>query len=593
MDSVTGPLALTVRYPDEGATVDARDSTFLFGSTGDGRATVTVNGTPVRVWPNGSWLAWVALPSDSTIPFTVTAVFGSDTASVLRTVRRPARFVPPPAGPWVDTASLMPSGTVQWPGADDLAFSVRAAPGSELSLWAGDSLITRFSPDTRLETVAEGIRAFDRDRRKLVREPRPDRYVARVPARRLAGIDSALALSIVQGPDSARVRWPLRVELAESTLGTVLLDDDRAGTGTTDGIVIGRAVRRGTYTWFWPNGTRALADARMGSDLRLVLGPDIHAWVPASEAALMPGAPAPQAIVGSLTLTPDSDRVTLRIPLTEPVPFQVVESERRLQLVLYDAVSDANWVRYGPSTDSLVQTIAWTQDDPRGVRLTVELGSPVWGYRIRYDGGDLLLEIHRPPALDTRHPFRDLLIVVDPGHPPAGATGPTGLYEAVPNLGIALKLRDLLARAGARVVMSRTSDAPIDLYPRTHLADSIGADLLVSIHNNALPDGINPFTNNGTSVFYNHPRSIPLARAVDRALVRRLGVRDLGFGRGDLALVRPTWMPAILTEGLFIMLPEQEAALRSAEGQAAYAAGVFEGLREFLVARAASRREDR
>jgi N-acetylmuramoyl-L-alanine amidase len=64
--------------------------------------------------------------------------------------------------------------------------------------------------------------------------------------------------------------------------------------------------------------------------------------------------------------------------------------------------------------------------------------------------------------------------------------------------------------------------------------------------------------------------------------VRRLGVRDLGFGRGDLALVRTTWMPSILTEGLFIMVPEQEAALRSARGQRLYAEAVVEGIRRFL-----------
>ena len=91
-----------------------------------------------------------------------------------------------------------------------------------------------------------------------------------------------------------------------------------------------------------------------------------------------------------------------------------------------------------------------------------------------------------------------------------------------------------------------------------------------------------PQPNNGASVFYNHPRSAPLAQAVQRALVRRLGVRDLGVGRGDLALVRPTWMPAILTEGLFMMVPEQEAALRSPEGQSAYALAVFEGIETFL-----------
>ena len=145
---------------------------------------------------------------------------------------------------------------------------------------------------------------------------------------------------------------------------------------------------------------------------------------------------------------------------------------------------------------------------------------------------------------------------------------------------------DLLQQAGAEVIMTRTTDVAVDLWPRVKLADSLNADLLVSIHNNALPDGVNPFTNNGTSVFYNHPRSVPLAMEVQRALVQSLGLRDLGVGRGDLALVRPTWMPAILCEGLFMMLPDQENALRQPEGQRLYAEGVFNGIREFLKQRA-------
>jgi N-acetylmuramoyl-L-alanine amidase len=90
-------------------------------------------------------------------------------------------------------------------------------------------------------------------------------------------------------------------------------------------------------------------------------------------------------------------------------------------------------------------------------------------------------------------------------------------------------------------------------------------------------------------VYYNQPRSIPLARAIQAALVRHLGVRDLGIGRGDLALVRPTWMPSVLTEGLFMILPEQEAALRSPEGVRQYAEAVRDGLRNFLRGRAEGR----
>jgi len=177
-------------------------------------------------------------------------------------------------------------------------------------------------------------------------------------------------------------------------------------------------------------------------------------------------------------------------------------------------------------------------------------------------------------------------IVVDAGHPPAGATGPTGFRESQANLGVAKQLERMLRAAGATVLTTRDDSLPVELWPRVRYADSANADLLVSIHNNALPDGVNPFTNSGTSVYYNQPRSLAWARPVEAALVRRLGLKELGVGRGDLALVRPAWMPSILTEGMFMMIPEQEAALRSTAGQRLYAQAVYEGTLAFLRARA-------
>jgi hypothetical protein len=98
-------------------------------------------------------------------------------------------------------------------------------------------------------------------------------------------------------------------------------------------------------------------------------------------------------------------------------------------------------------------------------------------------------------------------------------------------LAVGRKVQQLLERAGATVIMLRSSEAPIDLAPRVVNAERADADVLVSIHANALPDGMNPFVNNGTSVYYFQPRSLELARALDRALVRQFGFRDLGIGR--------------------------------------------------------------
>ena len=102
--------------------------------------------------------------------------------------------------------------------------------------------------------------------------------------------------------------------------------------------------------------------------------------------------------------------------------------------------------------------------------------------------------------------------MLDPGHPPLGAKGPTGLWEPVATLAVASKAKTLLEQAGATALLTRTDSTPLELFARTHFAELHDADVLVSIHANALPDGVNPFVNNGTSVYYFHPRSVALAR---------------------------------------------------------------------------------
>lgn len=614
----SGPLGIRVVYPPAGATVSA-DSSFMFGSVGRGDARFAINGRPVHVWPNGAWLAWVAFPAESIMRFHLVASTTTDTVQDTLSLRRP---VSARGGDslWVDVATASPSGRVWWPADEYLPLAIRATPGAVVRLLLPDSTVIPLVSRPGLSDVAWGVRAFDRDTGNLARRAATDRYVgvlrgrevgpapgpwladsARLAPEPVCAAPDSLAetreacppaadplpvVEAVLGADTVRAEWPLRVALLDTLPHVVQLDDDQAGSGTTDGITVGRSRPGATYNWFFPRGTRTGASGQVNGDVRLRLSRGASAWVAAGDVQPLPaGVPDDRATVGSVALTPAADRYILRIPVSRRVPFQVSEEARSITVRLYQVAGDVNWIRYGATVPG-IRSITWAQEGGDEVTLTVTLDHRIWGYRTRWAQDDLMLEIRRPPDLDEDHPLRGVLVVVDPGHPPAGATGPTGLREAEANLSVSLALRDLLTAEGARVLMTRTEHRDVGLTERTHLADSVNADVLVSIHNNALPDGVNPFTNNGSSVYYNHARSIPLARAVQAELARAFGTRDLGFGRGDLALVRPTWMPAILTEGLFMMLPDQEAALRSAAGQARYARAVRDGLVSFLRWRA-------
>lgn len=625
-----GALDLRVVYPPPDALLELRDSSFLLGSTGTGEARLTVNGTPVHVWPNGAWLAWLPFPRDSLMQFQLEARTATDSARLTYVVHRllPDRGRQTVGAAWVDSLSLAPRGQV-WVARDEyLSLSASAAEGALVRLHLPDGTVVPLTAVPQPAPVPTAVRVFDRDTTKLEARLRRDSYVGLLRGRPVGpdpgpvlprdpflsrvlalaaghcGVqpdcpavlpsiqppDSAWArVEVIVGSDTARTRWPLQVSLLDTVPVIAQFNDDTSGLGTSDSLTVGRALPGGTYHWFFPTGTRAEVIGRENDELRIRLSAESDAWIPAADARpLQRGLPVPRGIVGSVRLTPQPDRVTLRVPVTQQVPFELVESDHALVLHLYGVVGDVNWVRYGPS-DSLIRRVTWGQPAADEVTLTVELANSLWGYRTHWENGDLLLDVRRPPAIDEADPLKGRVIAVDPGHPPAGATGPTGLREAVANLAVAERLRALLTAAGAYVLMTRTSDTPVELWPRVRQAELGGAELLVSIHNNALPDGINPFLNNGTSVYYNQSRSVPLARAVQTELVRQLRLRDLGIGRGDLALVRGTWMPSVLTEGLFMILPDQEAALRDPRGQQLYAQAVFDGIRNFLRERA---RED-
>src|SRR4051794_38419049 len=90
---VNGPLAIRVVYPTANAVVTSRDSNFIFGSIGSGRATLTVNGVPARVYPNGAFMVYLVNPPADAPRYELVAVRGADTARATHVIRYPDRTV--------------------------------------------------------------------------------------------------------------------------------------------------------------------------------------------------------------------------------------------------------------------------------------------------------------------------------------------------------------------------------------------------------------------------------------------------------------------------------------------------------------------
>ncbi len=551
---VTGALKPTVVYPIANSLVEARDSNFIFGSVGNGHAQLWINGAPVAVAPNGAFLAWLPVPAVDSPRYELVAISGADTARL----DQPVRLRPPVVrllteGPLVyDTGSVTPGSRLALRDDDTVRVSVRSVPNASV-VWRGDA------------GAAQAL------------TPAGSSFSVDMPARMLR---ARTELLVSRGRDTIHVALPpVGVALANQW---AMLGVDSSGVDATDEELIGRPIPAGTYKWFLLPGTALEVTGRNGEYSRVRLDSQLEIWVSTSDLHPLSASWLPaRRVAGNARLVSQPEWVDLVVPMAARPPYFVDEGAHELTVTLYDTMINTDMVNYG-ANDSLVREAKWTQDTSDRGHFTLQLSSPAYGYLAFWQNGSFVLRVRRPPSIDAGSPLKGLTIAIDPGHPPIGATGPTGLYEPVPTLAVGLVVQQLLEARGAKVVMTRTTADPVSLGDRPIIARKANANALVSIHLNALPDGINPFTSNGTGAYYFRSHSVPLARELQRAMVARMRLRNLGINYDNLRLARPTWMPAVLCEGAFLMIPEQENALRTPEFQRLYATAIVDGLESYF-----------
>lgn len=590
-----GTLRVSIAYPGENAAI-AADSNFIFGTVGRGGATLVINGASVPVEANGAWLAFLPVPADGV--YRLEARAGGETASAERRVRATGgRTAAAPVG--IVASSITPRGSVTGYLGETVTVRFRGAPGGRARVVMPDGSAYPLA-ETRTTERAEG---FQQDRAVAARQA--TEYAGSFPITRglRASADSTPRFAL---PAGQRAEGTAYVELALGTqtlreplpldLGVLQPHETRvavAAAARPGGEAIGTAVPGGNtpYNWFFPAGTRFTVTGERDGAYRVRLTDDLTVWVAAGDARLEPaGAPAVMGTVGTVRVDPSPGWADVILSTSERLPFEVrSDGEGEISIHVFGAQSRANWLHYG-TEDPLVRRVTWRQEREDEFVVRVRLGEVAWGWRSFWDeNGRLVVRVRRPPRIDGARPLAGLRVAVDAGHPPGGAIGPTGYTEAEANLGIGKHLVRMLREAGAEVLETRPDTAGVELGVRPLRAAEWDAHLLVSVHNNAFPDGVNPWENNGTSVFYNQPQSLGLARHVHRELLREFGLRDLGIARADLALVRSTWMPSILSETMFLMVPQQEAALRDPQVQERIARAHVRALEAFLRDRAAGR----
>jgi N-acetylmuramoyl-L-alanine amidase len=574
----TGALVIDVVYPAEAQTLGVRDSTFIFGNLGTGGASLAINGAPVDVAANGAFLAFLPVPDDGA--YRLTATRGGESVSATRRVELPTA----PAAAALDRLSIVPGSIRPREALTEtegrpVQVSFRGTPGGTARLVLPGGRVIPLG-ERPVEDRTSGFMLERTERVGGLSE-----YAGTFAAREIGGPAGAATLELILEGDTVRVPLEARVSVIPAVAPRIAV----AASSRPDETVIGTALAgSGTpYNWFFPNGAVLRITGTRGGQHRVALTDDLEVWVDTAEVRLLPaGIPAPAGSVGTVGATSHAEFVEVRLSSSDRLPFRVDPREDGLTVTVYGAETRTNWLQYGATDDPLIRRMHWEQDADDRYRLEIDLAMPLWGYLADYDEeGNIAVRVRRPPALDPSQPLRGLYIGVDAGHPPGGAIGPTRYTEAEANLAIARSLAAMLRARGARVLETRPDTSAVGLGVRPQMATDSSVHLLVSVHNNAFPDGVDPWARNGTSVFYNQAQSLELARELQLELLGEFGLRDLGIARADLALVRPTWMPSALTETMFLMVPRQEAALRDPAVQDRIARAHLRALERFVRGR--------
>ena len=336
-------------------------------------------------------------------------------------------------------------------------------------------------------------------------------------------------------------------------------------------------------------GIRLYADAENDNLYRVRLSQNRYAYIPKSQVEIK-GKYSPQSdfmqsnvvLSGSTFITNmgNYDRVSIGLDGKRPYIVKEYADPHKIVVDLYGVQCNSNWLTHRGPLES-VDHIDVESIDSDITRFTVYLKTKSsWGFSMNYEGNSLNLDIKHVP--DQLY-LKNLTIGIDAGHggPESnGAVGISGLKEKDMTLDMALTLKAILEKQGARVVLSRDSDVGVSMRARQDKFIEENADIVLSIHCNA---GGSPFSSLGTSTYYRYDVYKPLAEDILGYLTNMKDVNDFGMvGNFNFSLSAITDFPCVLVETLFISGLKEEEMLADPAFRKLMMESVAKGLTDYI-----------
>ena len=193
-------------------------------------------------------------------------------------------------------------------------------------------------------------------------------------------------------------------------------------------------------------------------------------------------------------------------------------------------------------------------------------------------------------------------VVLDPGHggSETGAIGPSGVSEEDVNLDVALRVKRLLEKRGAVVVLTRSTDVRVTIRTRAELASALQPLAFVSVHHNS--GARRKQTTPGSEVYHHldDPDSRRLAGLIYEELQAKLspygtdwavggdsgarGRRSSDDGGDFYGVLRgSTGVPGVLTESAYLSNSAEERLLDTAVFRESEATAIASAIIRFVT----------
>lgn len=562
-EASTQQVFLKLVQPAKNSSTVSTARQYITGTTCKG-CSVTLQDSALTVWPTGAFAAAITLrPGDTTVRVVATDAKGSKSTQTLvyrYQLPEPEREV---TGTTVAYWRHEPAGDLQVRAGDRIAMTLKTRPGSTVQLANGWQMLEQPPASTG------GIGGIYKGE-----------YVVQ-PGDALFTATPAPLTATILLDDGQELQATSRSKYALFPAETVVLQTK----GRLPYLLTGLGEDRlgGTKIGYLDSLVRLSATGKVGNKYRVQLTPTQQAWIEEEHVQILPpGSTTPGSITGNMRVWGDStyDYVSLAVGQRLPYSSRQELQPTRIVVDVYGATSNTNWIIQQSSYRN-IQNVYCRQAADGMLQLQIDLTDQQhWGYRIYYSGSNLIVRVkRRPPVLQ----LNKLVIGVDAGHGGSntGAAGITGVLEKNMALLLAQELQQQLQKAGASVIMTRTTDTTYNNHDRYVFFRDRDPDLLLSVHLNSSTD---PIHSKGIGMFYRHPGFRSLAGTLLQHITNGAGLPEYALVGGfNFILNGFTEFPNALIETLFVSNPEEEAKVLDAAFRKQLAAAVVKGLQQWLA----------